>query len=79
MERIGSLADRARKNANSDIPPQCSGDGREKPEELEVFSGVLVTAAVDELADWWSEVLLPGGRLVAPSGWPREANGFSDG
>ena len=68
MERIRSLADRAReKLAELGYSAMMLWhDGREKPDGLEFFSGVLVTAAVDELVDWWSEVLLPGGRLVAP-------------
>lgn len=68
MERIRALAERAREKLGELAYPATVLwlDGREKPEEPGFFSGVLVTAAVDELADWWSEVLLPGGRLVAP-------------
>ena len=68
MERIRSLADRARDKLD-DLGYSATVlwyDGREKPERLGRFSGVLVTAAVDALVSWWSEVLLPGGRLVAP-------------
>ena len=68
MERIRSLADRA-KNKLDELGYSASvlwNDGREKPEGLGRFSGVIVTAAVDSLVEWWSDVLLPGGRLVAP-------------
>ncbi len=68
MERIRSLADRSREKLG-ELGYSVSvlwHDGRQKPEKPDLFSGVLVTAAVDTLVEWWSEVLLPGGRLVAP-------------
>lgn len=41
-------------------------DGTEGGRPEGPFHGVLVTAAAPELEEWWSEVLLPGGRLVVP-------------
>ena len=68
MERIRSLADRARGKLGElgYLATVLWHDGRQKPEGLGRFSGVIVTAAVDSLVEWWSEVLLPGGRLIAP-------------
>ncbi len=68
MERIRSLAERAKKKLD-ELGYSATvlwHDGREKPEGLGGFSGVIVTAAVDSLVEWWSKALLPGGRLVAP-------------
>ncbi len=68
LERISSLAERARETLSSlgfGVTILWS-DGRERPVLQGSFQGVLVTAAAPLVEEWWSEVLVPGGRLVAP-------------
>jgi len=68
LERIASLADRARKRLDGlgfDVRVIWS-DGSPENRPGGPFDGVIVTAAAPELDEWWSEVLFPGGRLVVP-------------
>ncbi|MFA7621464.1 MAG: protein-L-isoaspartate(D-aspartate) O-methyltransferase [Aminobacteriaceae bacterium] len=70
IERIYPLAQRARETLLSlgyDVSVIWS-DGREKGECAGPFDRVIVTAAAPYLEEWWSEVLAPGGKLVAPVG-----------
>ncbi|NLM71056.1 MAG: protein-L-isoaspartate(D-aspartate) O-methyltransferase [Synergistaceae bacterium] len=68
IERIFSLAERARRTLSS-LCYEVSviwSDGRERGECTGPFDRVIVTAAAPYLEEWWSEILSPGGRLVAP-------------
>ncbi len=68
IERIYALAQRARETLLSlgyDVSVIWS-DGRERGEGTGSFDRVIVTAAAPCLEAWWSEVLAPDGRLVAP-------------
>lgn len=68
LERVRALADRARETLSSlgyDVEVVWS-DGEVGTRPSGAFAGVIVTAAAPILEPWWSEILLPGGRLVVP-------------
>ena len=68
MERIKKLADEARdrlKRLGWDAEVLWTdGTPEDRPEGP--FDGVMVTAAAPEAEAWWTDILAPGGRLVAP-------------
>lgn len=68
LERIAALADRARERLDGlGFGVQVIwSDGSPESRPAGPFGGVIVTAAAPELEEWWSGVLLPGGRLVVP-------------
>lgn len=68
LERIRSLAQSSEKALSSlgyDVTVLWS-DGSDEDRPEGPFAGVIVTAAAPKLEEWWSEILVSGGRLVVP-------------